>query len=76
MREKNLILQTVLIQCFNVLIQKERINQRIVFREIHLRTTGRHLSLGSHSVICHPTEVTPDPQPALNATLPLYITLY
>ena len=35
------------------------------FREIHLRTTGRHLSMGSHSVICHPTEVTapPSPQP-------------
>ena len=33
--------------------------------EIHLRTTGRHLSMGSHSVICHPTEVTapPSPQP-------------
>jgi len=30
----------------------------IVLREIHLRTTGRHLSMGSHSVICHPTEVT------------------
>ena len=32
--------------------------ERIVLREIHLRTTGRHLSMGSHSVICHPTEVT------------------
>ena len=31
--------------------------ERIVLREIHLRTTGRHLSMGSHSVICHPTEV-------------------
>ena len=30
----------------------------IVLREIHLRTTGCHLSMGSHSVICHPTEVT------------------
>ena len=28
----------------------------IVLREIHLRTTGRHLSMGSHSVICHPTD--------------------
>ena len=39
--------------------------ERIVLREIHLRTTGRHLSMGSHSVICHPTEVTapPSPQP-------------
>jgi len=44
---------------------KQRIKQRIVLREIHLRTTGRHLSMGSHSVICHPTEVTapPSPQP-------------
>ena len=39
--------------------------ERIVLREIHPRTTGRHLSMGSHSVICHPTEVTapPSPQP-------------
>jgi len=39
--------------------------ERIVLREIHLRTKGRHLSMGSHSVICHPTEVTapPSPQP-------------
>jgi len=37
----------------------------MVLREIYLRTTGRHLSMGSHSVICHPTEVTapPSPQP-------------
>jgi len=41
------------------------VKERIVLREIHLRTTGRHLSMGSHSVICHPTEVTapPSPQP-------------
>ena len=32
--------------------------ERVVLRAIHLRTTGRHLSMGSHSVICHPTEVT------------------
>ena len=39
--------------------------ERIVLREIHLKTTGHHLSMGSHSVICHPTEVTapPSPQP-------------
>ena len=37
---------------------KKKVKQRIVLREIHLRTTGRHLSMGSHSVICHPTEVT------------------
>jgi len=44
---------------------KEKVKERIVLREIHLRTTGRHLSMGSHSVICHPTEVTapPSPQP-------------
>ena len=42
-----------------------KVKERIVLREIHLRTTGRHLSMGSHSVICHPTEVTapPSPQP-------------
>ena len=44
---------------------KRKKKERIVLREIHLRTTGRHLSMGSHSVICHPTEVTapPSPQP-------------
>ena len=42
-----------------------KVKERIVLREIHLRTTGRHLSMGSHSFICHPTEVTapPSPQP-------------
>jgi len=41
------------------------LKERIVRREIHLRTTRRHLSMGSHSVICHLTEVTapPSPQP-------------
>jgi len=38
--------------------KKKKVNERIVLSEIHLRTTGRHLSMGSHSVICHPTEVT------------------
>ena len=47
----------------------------IVLREIHLRTTGCHLSVGSHSVICYPTEVTapPSPQPGrlvLNLSIP------
>jgi len=44
---------------------KVKVKERIVLREIHLRTSGRHLSMGSHSVICHPTEVTapPSPQP-------------
>jgi len=37
---------------------KVKVKERIVLREIHLRTTGRHLSMESHSVICHPTEVT------------------
>jgi len=43
----------------------KKVKDRIVLSEIHLRTTGRHLSMGSHSVICHPTEVTapPSPQP-------------
>jgi len=39
--------------------------ERIVISEIHLRTTGRHLSMASYSVSCHPTEVTAplSPQP-------------
>jgi len=37
---------------------KEKVNERIVLREIHLRTMGRHLSIGSHGITCHPTEVT------------------
>jgi len=39
--------------------------ERIILSEIHLRSTGRHLSMGSHSVICQPSEVTapPSPQP-------------
>jgi len=40
---------------------KVGLKERIVLREIHLRTTGRHLSMGSHSVICHPTELTASP---------------
>jgi len=35
--------------------RKGKKKERIVLREIYLRTTGRHLSTGSHSVICHPT---------------------
>ena len=44
---------------------KEKVKERIVLREIHLRTTGRHLSIGSHSITCYPTELTapPSPQP-------------
>jgi len=38
-----------------------KVKERIVLREIHIRTTGRHLSTESHSVICHPTEVTAPP---------------
>jgi len=47
------------------LIKKVTVKERIVLSEIHFRTTRRHLSVGSHSVICHPTEVTapPSPQP-------------
>jgi len=37
---------------------KVKVKERIVLSEIYLRTTGRDLSMGSHSVICHPTEVT------------------
>jgi len=42
-------------------IKVKKVNERIVLREIHLRTTGRYLSMGSHSVFCHPTEVTLTP---------------
>jgi len=47
------------------LASRVKVKERIVLREIHLRTTGRHLSIGSHSITCHPTEVTapPSPQP-------------
>jgi len=47
------------------MLKKKKVKERIVLREIYLRTTGRHLSMGLHSVICHPTEVTapPSPQP-------------
>ena len=38
---------------------KVKVKEHIVLREIHLRTTGRHLSMGSHSVICHPTSPQP-----------------
>ena len=49
----------------NFVSHEVTIKERIVLREIHLRTTGCHLSMGSHSVICHPTEVTAphSPQP-------------
>ena len=45
--------------------KKVKVKERIVLREIHTRTTGRHLSIGSHSITYHPTEVTapPSPQP-------------
>jgi len=36
----------------------KKVKERIVLCEIYLRTTGWHLSMGSHSVICHPTEMT------------------
>ena len=45
---------------------KKKVKECIVLCEIHLRTTGRHLSMGSHSVICHPTEVTAPPSPQLD----------
>jgi len=49
-------------QIKNVFETLKKVKERIVLREIHLRTTGRHLSMGSHSVICHPTEVTAPPE--------------
>ena len=33
-----------------------KVKERIVLREIHLRTTGRHLSMGSHSVCYLPPD--------------------
>ena len=52
-----------------------KVKECIVLREFHLRTTGRHLSMGSHSVICHLTQVTaaPSRQPSrlvLNLSTP------
>jgi len=43
----------------------KKVKERMVLSEIHLRTTGCHLSMGSHSVICHPTEVIAPPSPQL-----------
>ena len=47
------------------IVKVKKVKERIVLREIHLRTTGRHLSIGSYSITCYPTEVTapPSPQP-------------
>jgi len=35
-----------------IILVKVKVKKRIVLRVIHLRTTGHHLSMGSHSVIC------------------------
>ena len=51
-------------------VKRIKVKQRIVLSEIHLRTTGRHLSIGSHSVICHPTELTAPPVVAFVAVRP------
>ena len=53
-----------------------KVKERIVLSEIHLRTTGRHLSVGSHSVTCHPTEVTAPPSPQLGRLVLDLSTLY
>jgi len=55
----------IVCHCWVLYWVKVTVKEHIVLSEIHLRTTGRHLSMGSHSVICHPTEVTalPSPQP-------------
>jgi len=61
-----LVISTDFYFCFVKKVKvKVKVKEHIVLREIHLRTTGRHLSMGSHSVICYPTEVTapPSPQP-------------
>ena len=40
-----------------------KVKQHTVLSEIHLRTMGCHLSMGSHNVICHPTEMSTLPSP-------------
>ena len=57
-------------------LKVKKVKEHIVPREIHLRTTGCHLSMGSHSVICHPTEVIapPSPQPGQVGTRFIDIT--
>ena len=42
---------------FLIILYVKKVKERVVLLEIHLRTTGRHLSVGSHSVICHPTHI-------------------
>ena len=44
--------------CRLPIIEVVKVKERIVLGEIHLSTTRRHSSMGSHTVICHPTEVT------------------
>jgi len=46
-------------------VKGKKVKECTVLSEIHLRTIGCLLSMGSQSVICHPTEVTipPSPQP-------------
>jgi len=46
------------LDCKNNVDIKVEVMQRVVLSEIHLTTTESHLSMGSHIVICHPTEVT------------------
>jgi len=36
--------------------KSKKVKERMVLTEIYLRTTGRHLSMGSHSVSSHPTD--------------------
>jgi len=43
-----LVLVVVMVVVVVVLVVKVLVKERIVLREIHLRTTGRHLSMGSH----------------------------
>jgi hypothetical protein len=40
---------------------------------LHLTATGNHMSMGSHSVTCHPTEaIIPDITPAEAGTRFIY----
>ena len=50
----------------------KKVKERTVLSEVHLRTMGRHMSMESHSVICHPTEVTAPPSPQLGRLVVWY----
>jgi len=55
----------------NVKRMRVKVKERIVLREIHLRTTGCYLSMGSHNVICHPT----GDRPAFTPSVTVFVNL-